>query len=112
MSSEWIEDERDTRHNLSYTPQSRVVLEEEVKPLCKILKEYYEEEQESRYRWTHNDYKREVEKRRLQKVIKVNVPKQKVFKKSTSTSVVEQYQDEEVNGDIMEKAIYKKCLYS
>ena len=29
MSSEWIEDERDTRHNLSYTPQAQVVVEKE-----------------------------------------------------------------------------------
>jgi hypothetical protein len=105
-SDNWIEDERDKRHNIVYSKSSEV---REEKSLCDILKEYYKEEQESRYTWSHNDHKKEIEKRKMPTVPK---PPRIVQEVKVNQKEDVAYQDEEFNDDLMEKTIYRKCWYS
>lgn len=105
ISMEWNDDERDTsarimsRENAckSHTP----------KGVCEILKELYDEQKESRFTWTRENYDQEVEKRRS----KLILPKT-VIQEAPKLQNNQEEDEEEVNDDLMEKAIYRKCWYS
>ena len=109
-NSTWNDDERDTSHHLKYEQP-----EKEHMSLKDVLKSLHRDESETKYRWTYENYKEEVEKRKMKNT--VNAPD--VYEDAPEiTPNVEPEDDTETdaeqiqNGEIMDKEIYKKCLYS
>lgn len=106
-SDNWIDDERDTSHPISYERSVKSRDDEDVKPVSTILKEYYQEQQNEQYTWTKSDHKKEVEKRRA-KALVPRPPRPIV----NDVKPEDDEEENEVNDELLEKAIYRKCWYS
>ena len=106
MTMDWIEDDRDIRHNISSSKSETVIIE----PLGNILKEFFKTEDV----WKDYEYKNEKKKgKQLQDIIlpktNINVPKAKPIE---NQQIEHETLQEELNNEILDKEIYKKCWYS
>ena len=125
MSDNWNDDDRDTSVSVSTCyrlPQNDVIHPTSV---CDVMREFYKDQRESQYTWTIDDYEDEVKRRLKQAYMPVFfhskfVPSQAMDMQSepVQTDIQNTQEDcideevEQINDDILEKQIYKKCWYS
>ena len=123
----WNDDERDT----SSSSLCRICKDsnsERFVSISDIIRDFHKEERESMYTWSDDDYRREASRRIARSIMLMHVPT-KSLKKSEPVSdekvqkddtlddsidenSVETSAQHEVNDEILEKEIYRKCWYS
>lgn len=101
----WNDDERDTSCGMKTIHKSSNFQEV---TLTEALRGYFKAEKESLITWTDKDVEHEV-KKRYQKLFAYH---QKPIVHYIEKPVVKQDDVEEINNDILENEIYKKCWYS
>ena len=111
MDQEWNDDERDTSFVSTKAKQNDL----KYKSVCEVMRDYYNDQKESQYSWSINEYTKEL-KKRINRNVKASIPivKRQDDDESDYQCQIdfEQEHDEEVNTEIMENEIYKKSLYS
>lgn len=109
MSSNWNDDDRDTRVSFNtYRPFHKV---EETQSVCAAVRDFYRDQKESLYTWTVEKYNAELTKRFEQAL----PPPPLVYDDDIVTNIPhtdEKQVPEEFNNEIMDKEIYKKSWYS
>ncbi len=115
MSDQWDDDERNTSirsHKFNSSVEHKSI------SACDVMRDFYKDEKNSRYTWTEDDYRCEIKRRIVQAKLPFMSPKASIIKNEIIIKKVEADDDEEeivpeqLNDEILENQIYKKCWYS
>ena len=127
---EWNDDERDTSHNLNL--QSNILSKKETYiPIGDIMREIHNDNNKEKYTWTHQDYIDETSRRKAKMYVArpllmplkivplsqkqdINIDEEFTTNTATISASVAtaSLAESEYNNEIMDKQIYRKCMYS
>lgn len=104
----WNDDERDTHDYIKSARNTNVQTDNKHESIVKVIQEYYKETYNEIYKDTN--YKKENKLTKLKNIYVNSAPQQIINKREIDIAEVEE--DQELNNDILDKQIYRKCWYS
>lgn len=108
MSTYWNDDERDTGGYRTMIHTTNIIEHETYQSICDVMKEFYKEQSKAGYVSSKIQYGNTIKHHRQN----AYVPKFVKEEPKDDDTIDVDNSDTEVNSDIMENMIYKKCLYS